>query len=313
MRIFRHYGGLPDNFRQAVIAIGNFDGVHLGHQGVIQEAGRIAAANGVPWGVMTFEPHPRMFFKPDQPSFRITPMRAKSHAVAALDVDFMVVLRFDEDLATMEAEHFIQDVLVKNLDVYHVVCGYDFSFGKGAVGNCGLLLHMGMEAGFGMTAVGAIDDETGKAYSSTRVREYLSDGDLKSAARLLDRPFEISGRVNHGDKRGRTIGFPTANIHLEDYMEPARGVYAIRATLDTGDEPVWLDGVANLGIRPMFETPESVLEVYIFDFEEDLYDRHLRVQLVEYIRPEEKLDGLDALKSKISEDCDIARVILGKS
>ena len=310
MRIFRHYEGLPEDYRQAVIAVGNFDGVHLGHQGVIQEAGRIAAANNVPWGVMTFEPHPRMYFKPGQPSFRITPLRAKSHAVGTLDVDFMVVLRFDEDLATMAAEQFIQHVLVDNLGVYQVVCGYDFSFGKGAAGNCELLLHMGMEAGFGMTAVGAIDDSTGKPYSSTRVREYLAAGDPRSAARLLDRPFEISGRVSHGDKRGRTIGFPTANVHLEDYMEPARGVYAIRAAIDTGDEPVWLDGVANLGIRPMFETPESVLEVYIFDFAEDLYDRHLRVQLVEYLRPELMLDGLDALKSQIAKDCDQARDIL---
>lgn len=310
MRIFRHYEGLPKEYRQAVIAIGNFDGVHLGHQGVIQEAGRIAAANDVPWGVMTFEPHPRMFFKPDQPSFRITPLRAKSHAVATLDVDFLVVLRFDKELASMAANHFVRDVLVHNLDVYHVVCGYDFSFGKGAAGNCELLLQMGMEAGFGMTAVGAIDDPTGKAYSSTRVREYLRDGDPMIAAQLLDRPFEIAGRVSHGDERGRTIGFPTANIYLEDYMEPARGVYAIKAALDTGEEPVWHSGIANLGVRPTFDKTESLLEVHIFDFNEDLYDRHLRVQLINFIRPEQKFDGLEALKTQIALDCERAREIL---
>ena len=210
----------------------------------------------------------------------------------------------------MPAEQFIEDVLVRNLGVFHVVCGYDFSFGKGAAGNCELLLHVGMEAGFGMTAVGAIDDESGEAYSSTRVREYLRGGDPKSAARLLNRPFEIAGRVCHGDKRGRTIGFPTANVQLEDYMEPTRGVYAVRAALDTGDEPVWRDGVANLGISPMFDKTEPLLEVYIFDFDEDLYDRHLRVQLIDFIRPEKKFDDLDALKNQISADCDRAREIL---
>jgi len=313
MRIFRHYENFPDDLKGAAIAVGNFDGVHLGHCGVIGEASRIARAADIPWGVMTFEPHPRMFFKPDQPCFRITPLRAKSHAIAALGADFMVVLRFDEELATLGAHDFVHTVLVDSLDVYHVVCGYDFSFGKGREGNCTFLLHEGRDHGFGMTAVGAIDDETGEAYSSTRVRACLQNSDPKGAAALLGRPFEIAGRVIQGDQRGRTIDFPTANIHLDDYLEPTYGVYAVRAAIETTDEPEWMDGVANLGMRPTFDKTDPVLEVFLFNFEGELYDRHLRVQIIDFIRPEQKFDGLDALKAQIAKDCDAAHDILNRA
>lgn len=313
MRIFRHYENLPDDLKGAAIAVGNFDGVHLGHCGVIGEARRIARAAGTPWGVMTFEPHPRAFFTPDQPCFRITPLRAKSHAIAALDADFMVVLRFDAELAGLSARDFVGTVLVGSLGVSHVVCGYDFSFGKGRQGDCEFLLHAGKDNGFGLTAVGAIDDPAGEVYSSTRVRNCLRDGDPEGAAALLGRPFEIAGRVIPGDKRGRTIGFPTANIHLDDYLEPMRGVYAVRAAIETTAEPAWIDGVANLGIRPTFGKSEPVLEVFLFDFNEDLYDRHLRVQIISFIRPEQKFDGLDALKTQIDRDCEQTRAILAST
>lgn len=307
MRIFRHYENLPEDLKGAVIAVGNFDGVHLGHCGVIGEASRIAVAADIPWGVMTFEPHPRMFFKPDQPSFRITPLRAKSHVIADLGANFMVVLRFDAELAGQSAHDFVETVLVNSLGVHHVVCGYDFSFGKGRQGDCEFLLHAGKENGFGLTAVGAIDDPNGEAYSSTRVRNCLTNGNPKGAAALLGRPFEISGRVSHGDERGRTIGFPTANIQLDDYLEPSRGVYAVRAAVEATDDPVWIDGVANLGIRPTFDKSEPVLEVFLFDFNGNLYDRHLRVQMIDFIRPEQKFDSLEALKSQIDDDCQNAR------
>lgn len=315
MKILRHFDDFPAEFKGAVIAIGNFDGVHLGHMGVIGEARRIAEASDIPWGVMTFEPHPRAFFQPDQPSFRITPLRAKSHAVVPLGADFMIALRFDKELAAMPAEDFVQSVLMDNLGIHHIVCGYDFSFGKGRTGDPEFLLHMGKELGFGMTAVGAISDESDTVYSSTRTREALKQGDLEQVANLLGRPYEIAGRVQHGDKRGRTIGFPTANIHMEEYMDPARGIYAVRAALDKPeslDPPVWINGVANLGIRPMFETAESVLEVYLFDFDGELYDQHMRIQLLEYIRPEMKFDGLDELVTAIEADCIKAREILAQ-
>ncbi|MBT4890351.1 MAG: bifunctional riboflavin kinase/FAD synthetase [Rhodospirillales bacterium] len=312
MKIFRHYDDLPEELKGSVIAIGNFDGVHLGHMGVIGEARRIAEAAGIPWGVMTFEPHPRAYFTPDQPTFRITPLRAKSHAVAPLGADFLMALRFDEGLATMEAEDFVRTVLKDNLDIQHVVCGYDFSFGKARKGDCEFLLHMGKELGFGMTAVGAINDDSGEVYSSTRIREFLQAGNVTQASDILGRPYEITGRVQHGDKRGRTIGFPTANIHMDEYMEPKRGIYAVRAALDTEELPNWINGVANLGIRPMFETEESVLEVYLFDFAGDLYDQHMRVQLLDYIRPEMKFNGLEELTDAIAADCIKAREFLAQ-
>ena len=315
MKIFRHHDDFPEELKGSVIAIGNFDGVHLGHMGVIGEARRIAEANDIPWGVMTFEPHPRAYFQPDQPAFRITPLRAKSHAVAPLGADFLISLRFDKLLATMSAEDFVQSVLMDNLSIHHIVCGYDFTFGAARGGDCELLLHMGKELGFGMTAVGAISDDSGTAYSSTRIREALVDGDLQLVANLLGRPYEIAGRVQHGDKLGRTIGYPTANIHMEDYMEPARGIYAVRAALDVPeslDSPVWIDGAANLGIRPMFETENPVLEVYLFDFEGDLYDQHMRVQILEFIRPEIKFGSLDELVQAIEVDCIKVREFLAQ-
>ncbi len=312
MKIFRHHEGIPDDLKGSVIAIGNFDGVHLGHMGVIGEARRIAEAAGIPWGVITFEPHPRAFFQPNQPEFRITPLRAKSHAVAPLGADFLITLRFDVELAGLSAEDFVRLVLVNDLQIHHVVCGYDFVFGRGRGGDCQSLLAMGEKLGFGMTAVGVITDDNGTAYSSTRVREALSAGDLRGAASVLGRTYEIAGRVCHGEKRGRTLGFPTANIHFEDYMEPARGIYAVRAALDTIDDPVWMNGVANLGIRPMFEVADSMLEVYLFDFTGDLYDQHMRVQLIEYIRPEMKFADLEELTRAIEGDCIKAREILAQ-
>ncbi len=310
MKRFTDFKNLPIDCQQAALAIGNFDGVHQGHQGVIKEAGRIASANDVPWGVMTFEPHPRLFFKPDQAPFRLTPAESKFRAIQDLGADFLISLAFDRDLAVMSPEDFISQVLVDNLSVFHVVCGYDFTFGRRAQGNCALLLHMGMTAGFGMTAVGAIDDETGEAYSSTRVRDALRQGDTALAAAILGRPFEIFGQVQHGDERGRTIGFPTANIHLGEYMEPKRGVYAVRVGMETASGMAWHDGVANIGIRPTFDKTEPVLEAYIFDFEQDIYDQDIHVQLMGFVRPEQKFDGLEALVSQIKADCETARNLL---
>ncbi len=320
MQVFKDYREIPDAFRSAAIAIGNFDGVHLGHRAVIGEAGRIARAQGLPWAVMSFEPHPRLYFKPDQPPFRITPERAKTRAIADLGVDVMVVLPFDKALATMEAETFVKDVLVGGLDVHHVVCGYDFHFGKGRKGNPAMLLDAGQRHGFDFTVVNEVDDADGHKYSSTGIREHLMAGDPRAAAEMLGRPFEIVGQVAHGDKRGRTIGFPTANVVLGDHVEPAFGIYAVQLAVDDGDNgqnddssPQWIDGVANLGIRPMFETSEPWLEVFLFDWSGDLYDQWVRVRVLDFIRPEQKFDGLDDLKTQIAEDCQTARRLLASS
>ncbi len=310
MRIFRHFDALPAALRGAAAAVGNFDGVHPGHRAVINEAGAIAKDAGRPWAVLTFEPHPRRLFDPDAPPFRLTPLRAKAREIAGLGVDLIVVQRFDADFCRLPAEVFVTEVLVKGLGASHVVSGYDFVFGHKRGGNCEMLLKMGKRLGFGFTAVNAVADAGGRAYSSTRVRERLAAADPKGAARVLGRPFELEGRVMEGDKRGRTLGFPTANVRLGNYLRPANGIYAVRASTGTGDDAPWLGGVANIGHRPMYPTNEVLLEVYLFDFTSDLYGRRLRVRLVDYLRPERKFDGIAALKAQIADDCERARRIL---
>lgn len=315
MRIFRHYTDLPEDARGCVVAVGNFDGLHKGHQVVIGEAGSIARAQdapqGAPWAVMTFEPHPDLLFKPDLPPFRLTTMRTKAHMIESLGVDELLVQHFDKAFASLSAEDFVDEVIVKGLGASHVVAGYDFRFGQKRLGDCDTLLHMGRERGFGFTAVPKVTDDDGVVYSSTRVRDCLKAGDARGAAHVLGRAFELEGRVEHGDARGRQLGFPTANVHLGEFLRPATGVYAIQAGLDEGAETVWRDGVANFGRRPTFHADDDVvLEAHLFDFAGDLYGKHLRVRLIERLRDEQKFSGLDALKAQIAIDCEKAKEIL---
>ncbi len=309
MHIFRHFENLPAAVKGASIAIGNFDGVHLGHRAVIGEAGRIARDQGIPWAVLSFEPHPRALFTPDAEPFRLTPFRTKARHIEELGVDNLIVLHFDKAFTNLSADDFIGRVLVEALGARHVVSGYDFVFGHKRAGNCELLLRKGQEEGFDFTCVSAVDDGQ-TVYSSTAIREYLKAGDPRAAGRLLGRDFEIEGRVEHGDARGRSIGFPTANLHLGEYLRPAHGVYAVRAGLDEGAATKWYDGVANYGSRPTFDGNDTILEAHLFDFDGDLYGRHLRIALVDFLRPEKKFDGIDDLKAQIALDCDNARRIL---
>jgi riboflavin kinase/FMN adenylyltransferase len=309
MQIFRHFENLPAQARGASIAIGNFDGVHLGHRAVIGEAGRIAHDQGIPWAVLSFEPHPRSLFAPDGEPFRLTPFRSKARYIEELGIDNLIVLHFDKAFTNLSADDFVAQVLVEGLGARHVVSGYDFVFGHKRTGNCELLLHKGQEEGFDFTCVSAVDDgET--VYSSTRIRECLKAGDPRAAAGLLGRAFEIESRVEHGDERGASIGFPTANLHLGEYLAPAHGVYAIRAGMDEGGATHWYDGVANYGSRPTFDNKDTILEAHLFDFDGDLYGRHLRVALIDFLRPEKKFDGIDDLKAQIAIDCENARRIL---
>ena len=313
MRIFRHYTDLPQDARGCVVAIGNFDGIHKGHQVVINEAGSIARTTDSPWAVMSFEPHPDALFKPDCEPFRLSTMRTKAHMIENLGVDELLIQHFDFEFAGLSAQQFVEEVIVKGLGASHVVAGYDFQFGQKRQGDCDTLLHMGRELGYGFTAVPKVVDEVGVVYSSTRVREHLQEGDPRAAAQVLDRPFELEGRIEHGDARGRQLGFPTANVHLGEFLRPATGVYAIRAGIDEGADTRWIDGVANLGRRPTFHADDDVvLEAHLFDFDGDLYGKHLRVQLIERLRAEQKFDGLDAIKAQIAKDCEKAREILSK-
>ncbi len=308
MRIFRHYETLPEDTRGAVVAIGNFDGVHPGHRAVINEAGLIAHDSGLPWAVLTFEPHPRRLFAPDQPPFRLTPFRAKAREIEAMGVDILIVQRFNKAFSMLEAKDFVLGALVKGINASHIVSGYDFVFGHNRSGHCDLLLAMGAKEGFGFTAVNAIEDETGEAYSSTRVRERLMAGDPRGAAAVLGRDFELEGRVIRGETRGRGIGFPTANLTLGSALRPVNGVYAVRVAI--GEKEQWLPGVANLGVRPTFGGDDTVLEVFLFDFDGDLYGKRLRVRLIDHLRPEKKFDGIDDLKAQIASDSESARKIL---
>ncbi len=308
MKIIRHPSSVPDAVTGSAVAIGNFDGVHPGHQAVINEAGRLARAENRPWTVFTFEPHPRRVFQPGAEPFRLTPFHAKARAIETLGVDYLFVQRFSRSFSQTPAEDFVRETLSKGVGAGHVVAGYDFVFGKGRGGNCELLLRMGAELGFGVTAVAAHGDEGGERYSSTRVREALAAGDVETAAQLLGRDYGVTARVRHGDQRGRTIGFPTANMRLGDHLVPARGVYAVEADIPGRGAPV--PGVANLGRRPTFGGAEDRLETFLFDFSGDLYGERLHVRLKHFIRGEKKFDGMDALKAQIAADSAKARELL---
>ena len=313
MRILRHYVEFPASLRGGVVALGNFDGVHYGHQKVIGTAKSLAEAAGVACGVMSFEPHPRELFDVCKESFRLTPFRIKARLIEALGLDFLLMQRFDREFASHTAEEFVVQVLVAGLGVSHVVVGYDYVFGRGRGGDVAFLKEAADRYGFGVTCLEPAMTEDGAIYSSTRIREALVSGRPREAARLLGRSWEIEGRVEHGDARGRTIGFPTANIELADYLHPATGVYAVMAGIDRGGSTQWCPGVANFGKRPTFDHEDVLLEVHLFDFDGDLYGRHLRVGLVEYLRPERKFSGLQSLKLQIEEDCQAARQMLAAS
>ncbi len=312
MRIFRHHTDLPPEARGAAVALGNFDGVHRGHKAVIAEAGRIARADGIPHGVITFEPHPRRFFRPDEPPFRLSTLRTKSHWIAATGADMLFVLPFDRNLADKGPEAFAKTVLCDGLGVRHVVIGHNFRFGQGRSGTPELLSELGQREGFEVTRMAAVQGEGGADISSTRIRECLRQGDPAAAARLLGQWWELEGRVLHGQKRGRTIGFPTANVDMGEQLIPALGVYAVRAAVDDGSTPRWYDGVANLGRRPTVDGLRLSFEVHLFDFADDLYGKHLRVQMIGFIRPERKFEGLDALKAQIADDAGVARKMLSE-
>jgi riboflavin kinase/FMN adenylyltransferase len=320
MRVFRHYEGLPPASQGSVIAIGNFDGVHRGHQAVIGDAVRRARANSHPSAVLTFEPHPRRFFRPDTPPFLLTRLRTKARVLAALGVDNLFVLRFNAALAAFSAEDFIDRILVEGLRASQVVVGYDFVFGKARRGNPDLLRDRLAARGIAAMVMPPVaaphaepdGDSEGLIYSSTGVRDALRAGDPRAAARLLGRPFEIEGRVRRGDARGRLLGFPTANIWLGDYLRPALGVYAVKVRVDEVSAPANLTGVANLGLRPTFGGAEPRLEVHLFDFHGDLYGRRLAVELVDFLRPERKFEGIEALKAQIAADATAAKAALAR-
>jgi riboflavin kinase/FMN adenylyltransferase len=302
MQIHRHWQNIAD--QGASVAMGNFDGVHLGHQSVINAA----RAHG-PLGVITFEPHPRQYFAPTAPAFRLMNAEARAYELAKLGVEHLYQLPFDADMASFTAHDFAKTVLCDGLGIRHITVGADFCFGKGRLGRAEDLRRLGAEMGFGVTIADLIDLD-GAAISSTAIRTALTEGNPARAAALLGHWHAIEGEVVHGAKRGREFGYPTANMNLAGLHLPRIGVYAVLVDILTGPQMGRYKGAASLGVRPMFGENMPNLETFIFDFDGDLYGHHLSISLVEYLRPELKFDGLQALLDQMAADCLRARDIL---
>jgi riboflavin kinase/FMN adenylyltransferase len=314
LRIIRHPGSSAPYRRGAVLAIGNFDGLHKGHAALIGRAAALARDSDAPTAVLTFEPHPRNVFVPGCEPFRLTPFRVKEREIGRLGVDFLFIQHFDAEFAQQSAESFIDDVIVHAVGASQVVVGHDCTFGNRRRGTPDMLREHGAAAGFGVTVVEPVRGADA-VYSSTHIRELLKAGRPREAAAQLGRFWEIDGRVALGDQRGRTIGFPTANLGLGEYLRPALGVYAVTVSGDGPDDPLdgmTIDGVANIGLRPTVGGLVPRLEAHLFDISRDLYGRHLRVALVDFIRPERKFASFDELKDQIATDALKAREILAK-
>jgi riboflavin kinase/FMN adenylyltransferase len=297
---------VPAGLRGGIVALGNFDGFHRGHQAVVGRAVERARAEGRPALVATFDPHPMRLFKPNVPPFRLTTLDQRQQLFGAAGADAMLVFHFDAALAGLTADRFVTERLLGLIGASGVVTGEDFTFGKARGGNVEVLAELGAELGFSVDTVGAVEDGN-EPVSSSRIRDLLQAGDPRGAARLLTRPFAIEGVVEHGDKRGRAIGFPTANLSLGNYLRPRYGIYAVRGRMPDG---LVLDGAASLGIRPTFTPPRELLEPYFFDFSSDLYGQTIEVELIEFLRPEARFDTLDALTAQIATDCERARAAL---
>ncbi|EDM72653.1 riboflavin biosynthesis protein RibF [Roseobacter sp. AzwK-3b] len=311
MQIVRDYDYVDQADRGASVAIGNFDGVHLGHQSVIDIAREHAADLGAPLGVLTFEPHPREYFAPDAPPFRLMSREARAHRLQKLGIEKLYELNFNAAMAALSPYEFARTVIARGLGLRHVVVGADFCFGKGRAGDARDLERFGREMGFGVTIAELLEGRTGQV-SSTAIRAALSEGRPRDAAAMLGHWHRIDGPVVGGEQRGRELGYPTANMSIEGLHPPRFGVYAVLVEVRDGPHAGQYHGAASLGVRPMFHGEVPNLETFIFDFSGDLYGAELSVALVEYLRPEATFDSLEAFIAQMDADCARARDILGQ-
>jgi len=299
---------LPEHLRGAVVAIGNFDGIHRGHRAVLDRALAEARRMGRPALALTFEPHPRALFNPDVPLFRLTPAPMKARLLGLLGLDGVVELAFDRALAQTSAEEFVRRVLVEGLGTSHAVTGFDFHFGRGREGGPAFLIEAGKRHGFGVTLVDAFRDEATEIVSSSRIRHLLAEGEVAEAAGLLGYRYTVEAEVGHGRQLGRTLGYPTANMALHPGVALRHGIYAVRLRRPSG---ALHDGVASFGIRPTVEDDGApLLETFLFDFSGDLYGEVCAVSLFGFLRPEMKFDGLDPLVAQMRRDEEEARALL---
>ena len=288
-----------------VYAIGNFDGIHLGHKEILENTKRISSENNKPCGVIMFEPHPRKFFKMDSDGFYLSDLETKQHLLKPFDIDFFIVLAFDNEMAKRTPEAFVKDIIVNSFQASHVVVGYDFRFGSGRIGNADSLQEICSSLDIGVSIIEK-QKKGDKILSSSIIRNYLSEGEIGLAEEMLGHRWVVKSKVVSGDKRGREIGFPTANIPMKDWIQPKYGVYAVIVEFNGKI----YKGVSNLGIRPTFDETEPMLETYLFDFSGDLYDKDIIVSFVDFIREEKKFDGIDSLRGQIEEDSIKAKKIL---
>jgi riboflavin kinase/FMN adenylyltransferase len=307
MRVVTNWTGLEAACKGAAVALGNFDGIHRGHQRVIALAAEAARKAGTPFGVISFDPHPRRWFQPGAEPFHLMTVAQQARTFADMGVDFFYVLPFDAAMARMTDEQFAREVLAEGLGVRHVAAGFDITFGAGRTGDPEALRRYGQAFGFGVTIAPAVGDADEAKFSSTAVREALKAGHPDRAAAILGRPFAIEGVVVEGQKLGRQLGFPTANVALEDYVRPMLGVYATRTRLADGRI---VAGVANLGCNPTTGLVDARLETWLFDFNEDLYGQTIETELVAFLRPEAKFEGIDIMVVQIAADAAAARAIL---
>ncbi|MDH5631857.1 MAG: bifunctional riboflavin kinase/FAD synthetase [Gammaproteobacteria bacterium] len=303
MELIRGLHNLRPEHRGCVATIGNFDGVHLGHQAVIGQLADEGRDYGVPSLVMTFEPQPLEYFQPNKAPARLTRLREKLRQLGRFAVDRVLVCEFDEKFASLDAEDFVERILVEGLGVRHLVVGDDFQFGKARRGDFAMLQQAGRRFGFDVVHMHTFNID-GERVSSTRIRTALAIGDLQTAEKLLGRPYRMCGRVAHGDKIGRTLGIPTANIHLHRNMSPVQGIYVVEVFGVRG-EPV--QGVASVGTRPTVGGTRALLEIHLFDFNEQIYGQYLNIDFLHKLRDEEKFDSLDEMKLRIFQDIDEAR------
>lgn len=305
MEVIRRWRDVPPALQRASVAIGNFDGVHMGHRAVLDAAKVAARPGGRPAGVVVFEPHPRKFFRPEKPLFLLTSLDRKLELFEAYGLDIAVVLPFDATLASLSPESFVRDVLVDGLQIRHATTGYDFFFGKGREGNPKVLRVLGNKYDFGVTIVKAIGS-SGEIYSSTRIRELLAEGDVAGAADMLGYYWRINGVVEHGAGRGGNMGFPTANIRLQHEAALSHGIYAVRVFVEGRK----YNAAAYLGTRPTFDAGAPLLESFLFDFDGDLYGHAIIVEFVDFIRADAKFKSAEALMTQMQVDCAKAQQIL---
>jgi riboflavin kinase/FMN adenylyltransferase len=307
MRTIRGWRGLKPEDKGACVAFGSFDGVHLGHQRVIRLAEAAAREIGAPLGVVSFEPHPWRWFHPEDPPFLLTTPDQQARRFEALGVERSYILPFDDHLAGLTAEEFAKEALAEGLGVRHVVVGFDASFGRGRTGDGDMLKALGEELGFGVTIAPALADDSGDKLSSTAARRALQQGDPETAAEILGRPFAIEGVVVEGRKLGRTLGYPTANVGLGEYVRPRLGIYVTRTRLPDGRI---LGGASSIGENPTVGEVEARLEVHLFDFDEELYGQTIETELIAFLRPEVKFASVEAMVEQIHTDADQARELL---